>query len=104
MILAMRDRLVGTREMDVAALNYLACPRCGGDLAFAPAVVVRDGCRQQVVVCTAGCGSYPVEGGVPRLLPELTERDLAGDEHQVDTGRAFGASGISTNTVIRLGA
>ncbi|MFQ5931092.1 MAG: methyltransferase domain-containing protein [Nitrospiraceae bacterium] len=60
-------------------LSYLACPICGGTL--------KQGERLE---CLSGCGSYPVESGVPRLLPELCRKEEAAEEYQDGTRRSFG--------------
>lgn len=74
--------------MRTSALQYLACPKCGGSL-------VADGDRPEpdghilsgTLVC--GCSArYPITGGVPRLTPEHAELDLS--EESALTADRFG--------------
>ncbi|MBF5046312.1 Trm112 family protein [Aggregicoccus sp. 17bor-14] len=49
-------------KLEEAVLALLACPRCKGPLTH--------GSDGAVLVCAACRLAYPVEGGVPDLLPE----------------------------------
>lgn len=77
--------------MNPAALEYLACPQCGSDVALEDSAGPEGGPPRQVVACTAGCGSYPVCNGVPRLLTELTASEPDPRDCQKETCRSFGA-------------
>ncbi len=72
--------------MQPTSLEFLACPHCGGDLdLLGPEHDGRLDCR-------SGCGAYPIEAGVPRLLPELAGRDTAPPADLQDRTRgSFGA-------------
>lgn len=53
-------------------LAWLACPACGGELAFAMLPTLpREGgdVEEGTLVCRACRAEYPVAGGVPRLFP-----------------------------------
>ena len=76
-----------SRVVRPEALAYLACPRCGSDLELRGQ---RDP-SAAVLTCTACSDAYPVEAGVPTLLPELAGSDPSAADHQPDTVRAFGA-------------
>lgn len=51
-------------------LQFLACPVCRADLRPETALWQSQEIDRGALKCTSGCGSYPIEGGVPRLLPE----------------------------------
>ncbi len=68
-------------------LQYIACPLCGSDLHANST----EESQTSRLFCASGCGSYPVEDGVPRLLPELCRKDAASDETQHQTKDRFGA-------------
>ncbi len=78
------------------ALQFLACPRCRGALTVAEAQRAGDEIVQGRLACEKGCGWYPVDRGVPRLLPELcrsSEDDetlLESQERQEHAQRGFG--------------
>jgi SAM-dependent methyltransferase len=76
--------------MNQELLEYLACPRCGGEL-FLDGASPEGGQVPTALACRAECGSYPVQSGVPRLLPELASPVTRHAEHQEATGRSFGA-------------
>jgi uncharacterized protein len=48
--------------MNATLLSLLACPRCQGPLHDSP--------MGDVVICPAESLAYPVEDGIPMLLPE----------------------------------
>lgn len=78
--------------MNRELLDYLACPRCGGELCLETASAEAAPVRAGALACRSGCGAYPVGSGVPRLLPELSGAACGRhEEHQEATGRAFGA-------------
>ena len=54
--------------MNATLLSLLACPLCGGPLHESP--------TGDAVICRAESSAYPVEDGIPMLLPEL-RRSLA---------------------------
>lgn len=47
--------------------------------------------KQGELACPAGCGTYPIEQGVPRLLPELGRGEGGRRECQDRTRQSFGA-------------
>ncbi len=82
------DRCIGMR---LEALEYLACPNCGADLHRVEAGGAAQDVTAGALCCGAGCGSYPIEGGVPRLLPELRSEVREEQDHQSAARRSFGA-------------
>ena len=77
--------------MRVEALEYLACPRCGAGLSVDDPVRAEREIVAGRLACSGDCGAYPIEDGVPRLLPELAGASLDATDGQAETGRAFGA-------------
>ena len=71
-------------------LEYLACPHCGGDLELQGQ---RDSgtVPSATLTCSTGPETFPVESGVPRLLPDAGTARRPESEHQPETARAFGA-------------
>ncbi len=58
--------------MRLSLLGLLACPECGGDLAFESLPQLpapRDDVREGLLACRACRARYPIEDGVPRLRP-----------------------------------
>jgi uncharacterized protein YbaR (Trm112 family) len=56
-------------------LAYLACPRCGGPLGLQEQHALDDGHIMQGSLRCQSCSTrYPVDNGVPRLLPDPTVR------------------------------
>lgn len=55
-------------------LRFLACPLCKSELTITE--VKNEGQRVEsgTLACTAGCNTFPVERGVPRVLPEGAEQ------------------------------
>jgi SAM-dependent methyltransferase len=52
-------------------VDWLACPRCLGALALIRALPEADDIREGELACLA-CGTrYPIERGIPRLLPRI---------------------------------
>ncbi len=49
-------------SIDAAFLEILACPRCRGSLAWLA--------EREELHCAACALAYPVEAGIPDLLPE----------------------------------
>jgi len=78
--------------MRASLTQYLACPICQGDLRLEPSEDSQSEVQRGELVCAAECGRYPIESGVPRLLPELVGRPAQnGQDIQRRTGRSFGA-------------
>ena len=96
--------------MRVEALEYLACPRCGAGLSLDDPVRAGQEIIAGRLACAGECGAYPIEDGVPRLLPGLAgaalarishrpsaatngdeKRELDATDDQAETRRAFGA-------------
>ncbi len=56
-------------------LDYLACPRCVLPLRLEPTETAADGHILAGTLTCANCSTrYPLEGGIPRLLPEESLR------------------------------
>lgn len=75
--------------MKLDLLPLLACPNCHAPLETTEAPP--DPLVTGELRCKSGCGSYPVERGVPRLLPELARQDHAAPDYQHDARHSFGA-------------
>ena len=61
--------------MRMEHLVYLACPRCGGPLSLEERHLVDDGHIIDGSLSCASCSTrYPVQNGVPRLLPGSSAR------------------------------
>ena len=73
------------------ALNLLACPHCGAELQAVATEVAENEILSGQLRCVSGCGGYPIEQGVPRLLPELASRTQSVGECQEQARRSFGA-------------
>jgi uncharacterized protein YbaR (Trm112 family) len=55
-------------------LAFLACPRCGGSLSLEAAAALEDGhVMRGSLACSSCQAQYPLEQGVPRLLPDPSE-------------------------------
>lgn len=77
--------------MQLKALDYLACPHCGGELALQSASGDEQEILEGSLQCRADCGTYPIQSGVPRLLPELVRSENASEcDVQAHTGASFG--------------
>jgi uncharacterized protein YbaR (Trm112 family)/SAM-dependent methyltransferase len=51
------------------ALRWIACPECHGELTVQPFSTSGDDVQEGLLWC--GCGAaYPIDGSIPRLLPE----------------------------------
>lgn len=77
--------------MNLEALQYLACPVCRSDLRLQDGILNGSDVQAGRLDCVSGCRSYPIESGVPRLLPELSRRVSSPLEHQNSTKRSFTA-------------
>lgn len=78
--------------MNLQALEYLACPLCRGDLRVGgDSVSGGSEVEAGTLDCSSGCGSYPVDSGVPRLLPELARQDHSARDVQSRTKQSFSA-------------
>ena len=73
------------------ALKFLACPLCRAELRVVAKHVAGNDSRSGELHCVAGCGSYPIVQGVPRLLPELASPTQSVGEYQEHARRSFGA-------------
>ncbi len=61
--------------MRMEHLVYLACPGCGGTLSLEPGFRVEDGhVMEGSLQCSTCSRRYPLELGVPRLLPDPSAR------------------------------
>jgi SAM-dependent methyltransferase len=65
-------------------LEYIVCPRCAADLDLKNAQGTPDEVVAGELRCMRGCGSFPIAGGIPRLLPGA----IAADKQR--TAAAFG--------------
>ncbi|MFQ5929963.1 MAG: methyltransferase domain-containing protein [Acidobacteriota bacterium] len=72
-------------------LQFLACPVCHAHLWPESPPRESQEIDRGALKCTSGSGSYPVEGGVPRLLPDGCKKtDLNPSDHHQETGQRFG--------------
>lgn len=55
--------------MRTRLLDLIVCPRCGGKLSLTKRTVDGDEIMEGAVDCSGCATSYPIERGVPRLLP-----------------------------------
>lgn len=78
-----------TKTFKKEAIQYLACPLCGSDLRLEGTELTD--IQTGTLTCISGCQSYPTQGGVPRLLPELNEQKHSSEEYQKSTERSFSA-------------
>ncbi len=61
--------------MRMEHLVYLACPRCGGPLRLEERATIDDGhIMEGTLECSSCRALYPVQDGVPRLLPDASVR------------------------------
>ncbi len=68
-------------------LDLLACPICHGDLVLSDGAPEDDGHVMVGELRCGGCGQiFPIRGGIPRLLPDPTQRSAQRDE----TAHRFG--------------
>ena len=65
-------------------LDWLACPACRGPIALARAVPDADEILEGELRCGACGATYPIAGGVPRLLPPAVSVEA------LDTAERFG--------------
>lgn len=79
--------------MKPSLLQYLACPRCAGELSLEGAVREAEEILEGELRC-AKCGAaFPIHKGVPRFA------DLAADEVQRETAENFGAQWLEFDHV-----
>jgi SAM-dependent methyltransferase len=68
-------------------LEYLACPRCLDSLRLESSEVAADGHVMEGTLTCLGCSTrYPLTGGIPRLLPDPSDRSALRDQ----TAERFG--------------
>ncbi len=77
--------------MDPQAIEFYRCPVCGGRLQLESPHEAEGQIESGVLDCREGCGAFPVEAGVPRLLPELAKDAHEPEEYQRVTGASFGS-------------
>jgi SAM-dependent methyltransferase len=81
---------------DPAVLEVLRCPRCGGAVTLEVSRVEDDGHVMEGTLTCGGCaGQYPIRRGVPRMMPETLESDVA------DTVDAFGWQWDQADRILR---
>lgn len=78
--------------MKSSLIPYLACPICRSALRIESSEESHGEIQRGALSCSAQCGRFPIESGVPRLLAELAVRGVQ-DEQEIQhaTGRSFGA-------------
>ncbi len=54
-------------------LELVVCPSCGAALSLSPRVVDGDEITEGTLACTGCDKRYPIERGIPRLLPEASQ-------------------------------
>ncbi len=65
--------------MRQSVLNYIVCPRCGGEYDLTASVREADHVMQGCLRCR-GCGSeHPIEDGVPIILDRTKEEGHTND-------------------------
>src|SRR5579862_3490688 len=80
------QKLCYDTSMRAALTSYLACPECQGDLTLS-STTASDEIEEGSLSC-AGCESdYPIENGIPRLMPseilEAQKGEMAARDAQV---------------------
>ncbi|MFQ6036289.1 MAG: methyltransferase domain-containing protein [Sedimentisphaerales bacterium] len=73
------------------ALAFLACPICGDELFLADHIGNDEDITSGIVGCKQGCGRYPIQDGVPILLPERCQQKYEQEELQGRTRNRFSA-------------
>lgn len=56
--------------MRARVLDLVVCPKCGGGLGLKSDVVDGDEIKSGTLTCKSCAARYPIEAGVPRLLPD----------------------------------
>lgn len=78
-------------------LNYLVCPACGSALALTAVGEEGPGDGEidsGLLRCDSGEHTYPVVGGIPRLLPDAMQT-FAGDVARLSAARAVPATALT---------
>jgi uncharacterized protein YbaR (Trm112 family)/ubiquinone/menaquinone biosynthesis C-methylase UbiE len=55
--------------MRARVVDLVVCPKCRGRLEVRPGIVDGDEIASGTLICSACRAEYPIDGGVPRLLP-----------------------------------
>lgn len=76
--------------MKERALEYLACPACGGELSMTATARDGDDVASGTLACSDCDVAYPIRGGVPRFVPEADDGQGGLDERERRTAAAFG--------------
>lgn len=76
--------------MKPAVLSIFCCPRCGAELNLIQSHRGDDGdIESGALECAGGCGAYPIEAGVPVLLPERRQQTYSAKDLQDATRSQF---------------
>ena len=73
------------------ALSFLACPRCGHTLSPVDPIGKKEEITRGILACEKGCGQYPIQNGVPVLLPERCRQKYDAADLQEPTRDRFSA-------------
>jgi SAM-dependent methyltransferase len=93
-------------------LDLLACPSCRGDLGIEDGMPADNEIRAGRLICAVCESRYPVESGVPRLMPpeapaerwdEWDEKQTLG-RREYEDAEASGANGLFDATAAEFGA
>lgn len=75
--------MVGAGQVKESALEFLACPACGGELILAAVDVLGAEVMEGSLRCAQCSTMYPIRHGVPRFVLDVTPTE-------VQTAEAFG--------------
>lgn len=75
--------------MYISALDYLCCPICQKELEVKESTEKQEWISHGSLLCRNGCGVYPIENGVPVLIPERCQESYDPIELQSLTRERF---------------